>query len=264
MPHRVIRSALLGGWALSFATAGCGGGRPPERGPDPSSSRPTEPYPAWFLQTPGGGERPLAVGYAPAYETPENAFREAREDALRNLAMGVRVRIRGEHAFESVVEGTAYRGSNIKESVEESILESLAEDVAYLDSTVVNGTTLVLAGTALEEVVGTPSVPEEPPAWIRSLPSAPGYDHAMGSCVPYFYPRSSWAEAERQARIQLALTRDSRLGALSSLSDRHSRQVTVEGTDVLLSGFQVIARYHDPRDGGYYVLARCRSNVPVP
>jgi hypothetical protein len=240
----ILASALL---------AGCGGQKTTARAtPLP------DPYPIWFLEAPSTGTQDCAVGYARTYRNLETSRQEAEANALLNLAKGLRVHISGEHAFESVPRGKAYRGSNIREHVDPQLVESLSDQVVYAEPILTNGMMITLASTAELELPAETMLPTSPPDWLETLPSSPDYDYAVGSCVSYYYALNSWQEAERQARIQLALSRLSLLRKLSETADRHTHEVTVEGTNAVLERVQIVGRYHDFRERAYYVLARCR------
>jgi hypothetical protein len=233
--------------------AGCGSHSPKGR-----TTLPPAPYPAWFLTAPGGGAYDCAVGYAREYVNLETSRKEAEANALANLAKCIRVHIAGEHAFESAPRGRVYRGSNIRERVDSLLVENLAETVVYSEPVLTNGMVITLASTAELDLPAEKLLPTTPPEWLGTLPDSPDYEYAVGSCVSYYYALNSWQEAERQARIQLALSRLSLLRDLYEATGHRGHDVTVEGTDAVLERVQIIGRYHDYREGAYYVLARCR------
>jgi len=241
-------------FTLALTLGGCGS-TPPDSSP-PSAP---DPYPIWFLEMPDSGGGAPAVGYARLYLDLEVSLAEAETDAVLSLARGRRLSIAGEHAFESVSGGTAFRGSNIRETVTPSLFASVAAGAAFLDSVVTNGMVLVLAGPAGSEVPPGLVVPGRRPVWVNKLPTAPGFHYAVGTCGSYYYESHSWQEAERRARIQLAFTRWTSLKRLSRTTGRADHQVTVEGTDVSLTGLQVVARWVDLEQGAFFVLSRCRA-----
>lgn len=108
---------------------------------------PPAPYPAWFLETPGGGTYDCAVGYARECVNFETSRKEAETIALVNLAKCVRVHIAGEHAFESAPRGRVYRGSSIRERVDSLLVEGLAAVAVYSEPVLTNGMMITLAST---------------------------------------------------------------------------------------------------------------------
>lgn len=245
-----LRIALV---LVGAVLAGCGG-----RGTNVRTAPLPAPYPVWFLEAPGAGTYDCAVGYARQYVNLETSRKEAETNALVNLAKCVRVHIAGEHAFESVPRGKVYRGSSIREHVDSLLVESLAAEAVYSEPVLTNGMMITLASTVELELPPERLLPTSPPDWLEILPDSPGFEYAVGSCVSYYYALNSWQEAERQARLQLALSRLSLLRELSETAGQRRHDVTVEGTDAVLEKVQIIGRYHDFREGAYYVLARCR------
>lgn len=116
---------------------------------------------------------------------------------------------------------------------------------------------IVLVSTKGIDVDSRPTALKSEPAWVKKLPSSPNYDYARGAFPKYLYESTSWLEAERAARIQLAWGQKTKLQQLQRKGENNLHQVTVESTGVVLREAQIIARWVDLEKGVYWVLARC-------
>lgn len=214
-------------------------------------------YPTWFKTMPSGDEVLWAVGYARGYEDVSKGTPDAKSDAYEALRRAVRVVVLGEKLYEAA---PGYRGSIQGEKVVETGVPDTLRSVAYVDSTVAAGMTLVLAAWARERppstspMTGRTSFSQSPPAWVRKELEGEtlGTNRAVGIAQRYYNLENSWEQAEERARNELAFRVASRVRGLNKSTEdwRHDVQSLTTGVD--LRRVQVRARWAD--DEHCYVL----------
>jgi hypothetical protein len=93
------------------------------------------------------------------------------------------------------------------------------------------------------------------PEWTEHPPQEGGCSYAVGVAPAYYYEMSSWDEAERNARLNLARTIRIKVGAIQQMAVQ-DQALQREQLSVVLRNAQTVARWVDPREGIYYVLVR--------
>jgi hypothetical protein len=204
----------------------------------------------------------VAPGGYYADSTGGPAFREAVLNALR--AEGELVE--GTKEFFSAGEATAEMGTSVRETVDSSRLESLAGAMRTLKLFRRGEMVAALAGTG---ECALPRELDEPvristrgtPDWTKMLPADALFDYAVGVSEPYYYESSSWQEAERNARLELArslrlqVRSRQRLLAGTATGPQYDA-VWDESVTVMLRGVRVMGRWMDSGTGIYMVLVR--------
>jgi len=231
--------------------------------PRPSaSSLPENIYPRWFFNPPTGSS--FAVGYSSEHAYRDSAIKAATRDAARNYVKCRKVQIEGEQGLATLAAGTITVGSTIKEWYDTAEAVNLGERMKVVDYFQRGGAVSVLAST---DSVGDAPGPQRVdaatvamPAWTTNIPEKPGYVYNSGLAPLYYNEFNSWLEAERKARINLALTVYTKVKFLGKkVEDSYFREFQVEETNVTLEGIEVVARWKDVRNQICYVLVR----VPV-
>lgn len=217
-----------------------------------------ETYPGWFQTIPSSDQALWAVGYARGYSDLQPGMKEARSDAYERLRYARRVTIKGEKLFEAVPgHRLAFRGEEFTETGRPDTLTS----VAYVDSALAGGMTLVLAvwtpdGEAREvppSLEGRVSFSEASPPWVRSPGEGEGnMRRAVGIAPRYYHLESSWRLAEERGRRRLALQAGTNLQGLDRTTERDRHLVQRVQTGVRLRVVQVVARWADKEN--CYVL----------
>lgn len=241
---------------LPFLLAAC------SHAPTVEKPRAENLYPSWFFNPPTGPT--FAVGYSSEHAYRDSAIKAAVRQAARNFAMSHAVQIIGEQGLATLAAGTITVGSTIKEHFDTTEAGRLGESMKALDFFQRGNSVSVLAST--DSLAGAPggtrldAAAVARPSWTTMLPDEPGYVYNSGLAPVYFNEFNSWLEAERKARINLALTIFTRVKFLGKkVEDTYFREFQVEETNVTLHGIQVVARWKDVRNKICYVLAR----VPV-
>ena len=97
---------------------------------------------------------------------------------------------------------------------------------------------------------------EKAPKWVRKLPRKEGYVFAVGTSHLYYHEESSWREAERAARLELARDVVSQIRNLSKQAGGRLEHVVVTKTEATLRGTQIVGRWLDRKAKACYVLCR--------
>jgi hypothetical protein len=220
-------------------------------------------YPLWFFNPPHGSPA-FVVGYSDEHAYLDSAINAAKREAARNLVKIRRVQIAGEQGLATLAAGTITVGSTIKEYYDTTEAERLAGRMKALDYFQRGGSVALLASTDsvgnVPEVkrVDVASVPL--PSWTTVIPDRAGYIYNSGLAPLYYNEFNSWREAERRARINLALTVYTKVKFLGKKADDvYFREFQIEETNVTLHAIEVVARWKDVKNKICYVLMR----IPV-
>lgn len=214
-------------------------------------------YPTWFKTMPPGDEVVWAVGYGPGYGDVSMGTPDAKSDAYEALRRAVRVVILGQKLYEAA---PGYRASIQGEDVVEAGLPDTLRSVAYVDSTIAAGMTLVLAAWTRDDppstspMTGRTSFSRSPPAWVRKELEGEnlGTNRAVGIARRYYNVENSWTQAEERARNKLAFRVASKVRGLNKSTEDWRHDVRSLTTGVDLRRVQVRARWAD--DEHCYVL----------
>ncbi len=224
---------------------------------------PENMYPWWFFSPPAGSPS-WTVGYSAEHAYLDSALKAATREAGRAYARNQQDLIKGEQGLATLAGGTITVGSTIKEYFDTAQAVRMGSTMTVLDYFRRGGAVAVLASTdSAANVPGKNRVDAArvpAPSWTTVLPDNPGYLYNSGLAPLYYNEFNSWLEAERKARIGLALTAYTRVKFLGKKEDNiYFREFQVEETNVTLHGIQVVARWKDVKNQVCYVLSR----VPV-
>ncbi len=222
-------------------------------------------YPRWFLNPEEIPCEPAAIGVAPTGYYPDStggAFQNAVMNALRAEEEAVE----GSKQFFSAGDGTAEVGTSVHETLDTSRLESLFKSLKTVRMFAIGEMTAVLAGTGGCGLSGgmdalVPLASLGTPAWTRMLPADQRFEYAVGISEPYYYESSSWLEAEKNGRLELARSLRTqvrirqRLVTDAVLGSRYDA-VWDETLTVTLRGARVVRRWRDPSTDLFMVLLR--------
>jgi hypothetical protein len=217
-------------------------------------------YPRWFLR-PGETEcKNIMAGYANASFYPDSSAAQAFRNACEIYARHARSRIFGGSAFWSTERGTYYMGANVREEFDSTVASSATSLLKPLDTLYLKGFVVVAAGSAecqlnvsdrtLESVRGS-----LPPRWTIFPPSNDTHYYAVGLAPEYFYESSSWSEAERLARRNLARGVYVDIKSLQKVSTE-AQEIRNEELDVTLKNVEIVARWRDIENKIFYSLVR--------
>jgi hypothetical protein len=209
--------------------------------------------PVWFWDTPRMGGISFAVGYSPLHQESDHAYQEAFQDAAWRLFCDRQCHIYGEKGIASSPEGTMQMGSTIRIEVDSTGFSAFSGRLVRLDSLATTTMRVILVGTA--EVVIDKARISVPDFEITD----PEKNLGLGSAPIYYHESSSWIEAEREARIQLALDAHAEFMGSSETADEMILQTAVTKTDVALTGIQTLHRRIERTQGYVMVWAGGRA-----
>ncbi|MCZ6680584.1 MAG: hypothetical protein O7E52_25410 [Candidatus Poribacteria bacterium] len=242
---------------LILSISGCHAAKSTEN-PIPSVAAEPLEYPLWFWQTPTRYDAPTAVGYAPTSQfRPESSVEAATVDGLEQLAKHVSVRIRGER-----ISINRRQAQDFQEEVPRSVGQRVADQHKILAIHRTPKITLVFLGLGepgdfSNQKTASPTGAEKP-RWLQALPVQKGYLYGQGHCNPRYRHESGWKTAENDSRIDLALNFQSRIRHIFKRFNTQVQAVSSTQTDVVLNRIELVARWFDPVDQTYHVLARMR------
>jgi hypothetical protein len=223
--------------------------------PDPENI-----YPAWFFNPPPG-QQALAVGYSDVHAYIDSALKAATREAATNYVKDRQVRIVGEQGLATLAVGTITVGSTIKEFYDTNEAGRLGSTMKVLDYFQRGGAVTVLA--SIDSVGNVPGLRRldaarvPAPAWTTTIPENSGYIYNSGLAPLYYNENNSWREAERKARINLALTLYTKVKFLGKKVDNtYFREFQIEETNVTLHAVEIVARWKDVKNRICYVLVR--------
>ena len=219
---------------------------------DKSTSAP-ELLPVWFWDTPRLSGVSLAVGYSPLHQESDHAYQEAFQDAAWRLFCDRECRIYGEKGIASSPEGTMQMGSTIRIEVDSTGFSAFSKKLVRLDSVATRTMRIILVGTGRVEIDKTPIA--SPTFEMEDA----GQGLGLGSAPIYYHESSSWIEAEREARIQLALDAHAEFMGSSETADEMILQTAVTKTDVTLTGIQTLHRRIERTQGYVMVWANGKA-----
>ena len=222
-------------------------------------------YPRWFLDQ---GDLPCvgaAVGITATPYYPDSTGGQglllAAENAVRYRAMTVS----GNKSYFTSEGGTSVVGSTVTESFDTSLVEKAAKSMKVLASFSRDRLTLVLAGSSgcdvPEQFLRMVRVDRpDTPAWINTLPRGDEMYYALGVSESFYYEQSSWTEAEKNARLELARMSHSRLRGVEYTQRNESGVsggTTIRDEDLgstTLYGIRVLCRWRNPSTNLFYAL----------
>ena len=216
-------------------------------------------YPVWFIEQ---GRIPgprVVVGYAQPGYRHDSTGGAAYQDALFSFARQNRVKISGGQIFWNTEAGSFWMGSDFSEDVDTTGLTQAAESLAVLDSFTTPSMQALLLGPKGSELdpawktmtgLGTTA-----PGWIESPPVSSTDEYAVGMAPQYYYESSSWKEAERMARRNLARSVFTTVRMLQK-SGIQAQGIEHEELRVDLHDISVAARWRDVNARIVYVLMR--------
>jgi len=226
-------------------------------------------YKNWFIHPSQINCSEISVGYAiHSYFKDTTAIKRAFINACQHYAENEQVSISGGHAFWATGIGTFDMGNNLKETYDTSLVKSYEHTFKIIDTLREGNFVAVLSGNKgcnpqSKVFLKTRIEISKNPNWINNPPESKQYYYAVGIAPRYYYEKSSWEQAEKSARIQLASSISiyvEVLNRMQSFSDEATEN-SIENQDiaVTLQNVQIVSRWVDKSDDFYYVLMRMRK-----
>lgn len=219
-------------------------------------------YPRWFLET-GRVAPGCYVGYARIGYLKDSAVTYALRNACENAARHQTAHVSGNREHWATEIGNIVMTDAIREGFDTLRVAENSARLAVVDSLFRGEIVIVLAapaGIEVEEAARVPVAirPELTPAWVNAPPGDDEYVYATGLAPGYFYETSSWQEAERVARKNLALLAYTKVQSLQRIAEQ-GLEISREEVAVTLTDIQLVSRWRDIKNNVMHVLARMRK-----
>jgi hypothetical protein len=217
-------------------------------------------YPNWFLNQGSTKCIGTTIGYANSSFYADSAIAEAIRNAYENYSRNRVTHVAGGQAFWSTEAGTFWMGADFQEDFDTTAMESAPSFLSVLDMYVDVNIAVVLLGDSTcrigeAERLRLPLL-KTLHAWSDTPPKDERYYYAVGVAPQYYYETSSWIEAERIARRNLARTLTVSVRSLQKSTVREGQEIRQEELKVTLRNIEVMARWIDASKKLFYVLSR--------
>ena len=221
----------------------------------------SQEYPFWFLFQGEVRCGKTAVGFANPSLYSDSAVALSIKLASESYRRQSAVKITGGESFWATEGGTYWMGNDFTEEYDTSKALDALPDLSALDTITTSKGVFVLLGES-----GCDASPirgkkysvagKAPPAWTEKPPSDRTGLYAVGAAPEYYYETSSGAEAERNARRNLARMVRTNVKSLQKVTASEGQDVRNEELSVILRGIQVVARWRDVKRQIFYVLLK--------
>ena len=221
----------------------------------------SQSYPYWFIYPDKVGCDNSTIGYSTTGYYKDTSKVVAFKNGCVNFARNTALKIEGGQGFWKTENGTYWMGMKISESFDtvsiqkaESklhLISSFSNDKITLAFLCLSDTNLT---TSTNKLINLSDVPV--PKWVTNLPKDVNAIYAMGMTPKYYYETSSWLEAEKQARINLAKQVSVKIQSLQKFSRYDNQEIRNEEFSVSLKNISVVERWIDAKRNIFYVLTK--------
>ena len=215
-------------------------------------------YPAWFLH-PGSIAVKTYVGYSNPTYIIDSAVSKAYLDGKKNSIIQSGFRVKGGQGFWSTEGGNYWMGDDYEELYDTGAVSKIS--LAIIDTFFKDRVTMLLlanenqippAGIKNRERLSENTIPE----WTNKIPETSGFIYSVGLSPKYYYEKSSWQEAEKSARINLAKQKRIKIMSLQKSTRDYAEEIKNTEIDITLSNIDILERWIDLKKGIFYVLMR--------
>jgi hypothetical protein len=221
-------------------------------------------YPFWFLHQGTVNCSPVAIGYSEKSPQRDSMVSYALANAALNFAAFKSAVIKGEQTYWGTEAGK-YRMSALSEEVVDGQEVDRARRFLHAADSFENNGCMIVLGADSGCVISAQCRERialslmKSPLWTEEIPKIAGYIYAAGLAPSYYYQSSSWLEAERLARRNLARAISVEIKGMQKFS-REGQSVECLQSDVSLQNIEVVERWVDNKANLFYVLIRCKVN----
>jgi len=225
--------------------------------------------PGWFYSPPNHQDRFYGVGISYKYSAHQEAFNDARIEAINYIAYQIQLSIVS--GLASVSSGSKVLTKNYtKVDIDPLLVEKIGKNIVVLDSIMQNNqaTMLIVINKDLsktEKIYFNPLaintkklVHKTAPKWITEPPKAAGYFYGIGYGSRYKNVKDSWNDSMQEAFLDIAQQKSIDNKSLHLISQqRYAQDIKwlEQNINTTLKQSRVIERWHDKRADIYYTLA---------
>jgi len=218
-------------------------------------------YPQWFLYPELSSSELVCGTSTPGFYLDSSAS-QAYKTALFNALRYDEAEISGKDAFWATEAGVYWITTDFQDIIDSSSISYYQNQFSPVDTFYSN--TLVAVAISKNSALTDQLKQRIPsakhmPEWVEAPPKIPGYIYAMGSSPSYYYEKSSWDNAIKQVRKQLAVSLSVQIQALQKRSEYEGQEQRQRILSVFLRDFQILRRWIDPDTNIFYVLGRIPS-----
>ncbi len=224
-------------------------------------------YPRWFLDE---GDIPCtgcAVGVAEKPYYPDSTGGAGFVMGVENCVRNQMLKIEGKKEYMSTEDGTMVLSTTVAEEFDSSQIEPLSRTLKLLATFSYSSFFATLIGPSECSIpssflVNTSMAGMPQPSWVSAPPHDSRFHYAVGSSESYYYEWSSWNEAEKNARLELARSIHSKVrevGYVQNSESLSSGELVIRDEDLgntTLRDIRVLHRWRNPANDVFYVLLR--------
>lgn len=218
-------------------------------------------YPRWFLHQGKLNCESSAVGYSTSGYYHDSSTTAAFNNSTINIAQNSFCNVKGGQGFWTTEIGSIWMGKDITLSFDTALANYYKQVLEVKDSYSTNRLHIVLSlekncelSMRENELISLRSVAV--PNWIENIPDNNEYYFASGEASSYYYESSSWLEAEKNARINLAKQIAVEIQVLEKFMDSEGQSISKEEVSISLYDIKVVARWVDVNKNIFYVLVK--------
>jgi len=218
-------------------------------------------YPYWFIYPGKVGCDEYEVGYSTTGYYEDSSKVVAFKNGCVNHARNAYLKIEGGQGFWETENGTYWMGEKISESFDTASIQIYKEKLKLVSTFSNDEITLALLCSSDFELLPHQNQildlnDLKTPNWLDKLPSSTGYMYAIAMTPKYYYETSSWLEAERQARINLARQISVKIKSEQKVNISEGQEIRDEEFSVVLRNVSVVERWIDTKRNIFYVLIK--------
>lgn len=213
--------------------------------------------PVWFWEP--SANRTTSVGFSRVYTVDSSGYQQAFEDGAWRLWVDRKSRVRTERTALTDASGTFLFDAPYRVDVDSSGFERFRRVVVRLDSVKTKTMVAMLVGLREGEVENNAVAAPEPPASLDVLQKV-GVYRAVGMAPRYYHEKSSWAEAETEARRELALLVRNRVAYEEMRLGDLEVGTQVTSADVTLFDVRTVKRAVNPKSELCWVMVEVSRN----
>jgi len=215
--------------------------------------------PAWFYLPPQQPGILCEVGYADPYYVPSSSYNEAFEDAAMRLWANRHCIIQVEAAAATHHDDTRLLGGRYAVEFDTIGYSEFKSQLVRIDSCWTDRIVVMLVANDLISV--NSSLIESPDSLFLNQYST-DWVYGQGTAPEYYHMKSTWLEAEKYARRNLAFCANSLMDIWVITNELYYNRYSTRRARIEIRNMNVIRRYVDKSGKGFVVVLRApRVNI---